>query len=348
MERRDRAYGRPDDFVEKVLEHVRAGKSFTCLGAPGTGKSKGILAKVREDLLARGERVVCLAPTHAAARQLPEGDTIHHFVGKHAMRGTYRGWILLDEVSMCVLPVLAALDQLRLGGTKIATFGDWDQLPPVGNSWRGHPVDAQAFRESRLYKLWSDCTMFRLARCRRSDEAHFRFYTGLSANISNAIEASRVGYGGADDADADLHVCISHRRRRAIAHEKQGRLAEGRECVEIPAGDDPAFPCFVGTKLVGNATTGRIVNGGRYTVTAIGGGKVALVDDTTGDAFETSAEACGKCCLLGHAMVYNKVQGATESGTVMLHDMGSKHFRRCHLYVGLSRVTAGEHLFVGD
>ena len=30
----------PDDFAEKeVLEHVRAGKSFTCLGSPGTGKS---------------------------------------------------------------------------------------------------------------------------------------------------------------------------------------------------------------------------------------------------------------------------------------------------------------------
>ena len=53
----------PDDFVEMVLEHIRKGLSFTCLGAPGTGKSKGILAKVREELLARGERVVCLAPT---------------------------------------------------------------------------------------------------------------------------------------------------------------------------------------------------------------------------------------------------------------------------------------------
>ena len=103
----------PDNFVEKVLEHVRAGKSFTCLGSPGTGKSKGILAKVREDLLSRGERVVCLAPTHAAARQLPDGDTIHHFVGRHAMKGSFKGWILLDEVSMCALPVLAALDQLR-------------------------------------------------------------------------------------------------------------------------------------------------------------------------------------------------------------------------------------------
>ena len=64
----------PDEFVQKVLQHIRAGKSFTCLRAPGTGKTLGILAKVKEDLLTRGERVVCLAPTHAAAR-------LGHFCG---------------------------------------------------------------------------------------------------------------------------------------------------------------------------------------------------------------------------------------------------------------------------
>ena len=74
------------EIEEKVLEHVRKGLSFTCLGAPGTGKSKGILAKVREELLANGHRVVCLAPTHAAARQMPDSDTVHHFVGKFAMK----------------------------------------------------------------------------------------------------------------------------------------------------------------------------------------------------------------------------------------------------------------------
>jgi len=144
-----------------------------------------------------------------------------------------------------------------------------------------------------------------------------------------------------DAGDADSHVTISHKRRRTIAHAKQQRLAEGKECVEIPAGDDPAFPCFVGTRLVGNSTSGRIVNGGRYTVTAIGKetpgniDKVALVDDMTGDAFEASLEAVGRCCLLAHAMVYNKIQGATEKGTVMLHDMGSRYLKRSHLYVGV-------------
>ena len=124
-------------------------------GGPGTGKTHIITAAIVKELFTKILKWNIGVEYHVVALQavmavLIDGDTIHHFVGKHAMRGTYQGWILLDEVSMCVLPVLAALDQLRLGGTKIATFGDWDQQEPVGNSWRGHPVEAQAFRESRI------------------------------------------------------------------------------------------------------------------------------------------------------------------------------------------------------
>ena len=113
-----------------------------------------------------------------------------------------------------------------------------------------------------------------------------------------------------------------------------------------PPGDDPPWPCFVSTKLVGDGTAGRIVNGGRYTVTAIRVERLNLLDETTGDVFEISLDACGKHCLLAHAMVYNKVQGSTESGTVLLWDVASKHFRLCHLYVGLSRVTDGRNVFI--
>lgn len=292
---------------------------------------------------------MCLAPTHAAARLLPDGDTVHHFVGKYAMQGTFKGWILLDEISMCCLPLLTALDQLRLNGTQICTFGDWFQLPPhpESNSWRGCPVSATAFRESRLYKSWSDCTCFELTRCRRSDQAHFDFYTTLPQSLPNAIAESWKKYGHAvTGMDADLHVCISHYRRRAISSAKQAHAAQGKECVEVPAGDDPAFPCFVGTRLVGISTSGKFVNGARYTVTRIGGERACLKDDLTEDEFETSLEAISKHCLLAWAMTYPKVQGSTESSTVLLHDMGSKFLRRCHLYVGLSRTTSGSNVFI--
>ena len=81
-------------------------------------------------------------------------------------------------------------------------------------------------------------------------------------------------------------------------------------------------------------------------MTSIGGERACLKDDMMEEAFETSLEAISKHCLLAWAMVYPKVQGCTESGTVMLHDMGSKFLKRCHLYVGLSRVTDGGNVFI--
>ncbi len=199
-----------------------------------------------------------------------------------------------------------------------------------------------------MYKLWSDCTCFELTRCRRSDQSHFDFYTTLPQSLPKAIAESKRRYPIlVSQEDADLHVCISHYRRRAISSAKQARAAQGKECVEVPAGDDPAFPCFVGTKLVGSSTSGKLfVNGGRYVVTRVGGERVCLKDEMTKDEFETSLEAISKHCLLAWAMVYPKGQGCTESGTVMLHDMGSKFLRRSHLYVGLSRVTDGGHVFI--
>ena len=172
--------------------------------------------------------MVCLVPTHCAA-QLIDGKTIHNFVGRFAMQGSFQGWILLDEISMCCLPLLAALDQLRLNGTKICTFGDWAQLPPhpESNSWRGHPVDAAAFERSRLYKSWSDCTKFILTRCRRSDAEHFAFYTNLPNDLRKAVALSRQRYP--PKGEVDLHICISHNQRRAIGASMQVEAAKGRQ-----------------------------------------------------------------------------------------------------------------------
>ena len=338
----------PDEFLQKILDHVSAGKSFTCIGAPGTGKT-WILARVKGHLEDLGHRVACIAPTHAGARLLPEGDTIHHFVGKFAMLGAFKGWLLLDEVSMGCLPLFAALDQLRLGGTKIATFGDFEQLPPhpESNSWRGEPISPEAFRESRLYKAWSDCTRFELTRCRRSDSAHFEFYTTLPDNLAKAIQKAKKQYARPENVThADLHICISHWRRRKISLAKQGAAAEGKACIEIPEGEDPAYPCFIGTRVVGNSTNGKFVNGGRYTVTDMCSEKILLRDESTDVSFETTPESMSKNAILAWALTYQKVQGTTEQGIVFLHDLASRHLRRCHLYVGLSRVTNGANVFI--
>ena len=119
-----------DAFVDTIVAHVMAGKSCFINGGPGTGKT-WMLKRIEKSI---GE---CkkLAPTHAAAR-LIEGGTIHNFVARYAAQGAYQGTALIDEISMVQLPLLAAIDQLRMGKCRVICFGDFRQLPPVGNSWR--------------------------------------------------------------------------------------------------------------------------------------------------------------------------------------------------------------------
>ena len=163
-----------DSFIaDVVLPHVEAGLSCTVLGPPGVGKTE-CLKKVEAVLVAQGHQVKKLSLAHVAAR-IVEGDTVHSFLARHVLNGTYKGVILLDEISNEVLPLLAVLDIARLGGARIITFGDFDQLPPIANSWRGEAVADDVFQHSRLYKTWSDSTMFRLTRARRCDPEHFKF-----------------------------------------------------------------------------------------------------------------------------------------------------------------------------
>ena len=91
----------------------------------------------------------------------------------------------------------------------------------------------------------------------------------------------------------------------------------------------------------------KFTNGARYVVKDILAGANVLLQDTEKEIeFETSLDAISKSTILAWALTYAKVQGMTENGTLMLHDLNSKHFNICHLYVGLSRVTNGKNVFV--
>ena len=156
---------------------------------------------------------------------------------------------------MLSLALVAVLDNLRAGGCRIITFGDWDQLEPVGNSWRGKAVDPKIFQNSALLKRWSDCKIFQLTRCRRSDEPHFRFYTQLHEELQTAIAWTRAAYKRGSAADEGLHLCISHRNRRRINGMRQEAFATGKATVVVPAHDGEAeYPLCAGTPLVGTCT----------------------------------------------------------------------------------------------
>ena len=168
-------------FVENtVIPHVKAGKSCAIVGDAGTGKTHALKA-IEADLKQQGLSYVKLCLSHVGARNLGEGgQVVHSFVMRSIVRGTCKvDVVLLDEISFVSIDLIAALETLRLRGTRIICFGDFEQLPPISNRWRGCPVQADVFERSRLFKQWSDCTKFVLTECRRSDEPHFALYTAV-------------------------------------------------------------------------------------------------------------------------------------------------------------------------
>ena len=150
-----------------------------------------------------------------------------------------------------------------------------------------------------------------------------------------------------------LQPAAPHLARRLSCHlgisgYKQSILADGKECIEIPARDDPSYQCFIGTKLCGSCTSGKVYNGARYSVTSIGGDKITLQDDITRECFELTPEAVSKSCILSHALTFNKVQGCTETGSIMLHQTSHQFFTKSHLYVGLSRAVDGSRVHLAS
>ena len=236
-------------------------------------------------------------------------------------------------------------------------------------------MDARILQHSALLKRWSDCTLFQLTRCRRSDQAHFDFYTRLHEDLATSIAWTRAAYKRwTHHTPGALHLVISHRKRRSLNAQLQEKFAEGKPAVTAPAYDgEPEYACTAGTPLVGSCTGRGFVNGAFYEVSdgglfnnlpfGVGGvfnippqvsvlntpTHLKVVDKLTGEVMECSAEVLAKHTCLAHAVVYNRAQGLTiREQTCVLHDMHSKYFRRPHLYVGLSRVTRGVDIRLAD
>ena len=190
--------------------------------------------------------------------------------------------------------------------------------------------------------------MFKLTRCRRSDEPHFRFYTQLPPELQTAIAWTRAAYKRGSAADDGLHLCISHRNRRRINGLRQEAFAVDKATVVVPAHDGEAeYSLCAGTPLVGTCTGRGFVNGAFYEVQQNMPNlsevcTLHVLDKLTGHQIECTVDILAKHTTLAHAVVYNRAQGCTiRDQRVILHDFQSPWLRRAHLYVGLSRVCQG-------
>ena len=364
------ASSRGGDFYNDVIRPhiIEQGRSAFISGPPGVGKS-WVLLKLKKDLEEKGENVKVISLTHVAARNV-FGKTAHSFVHRFVQYGRYKGYLLIDEVSMMCLPLLAALETLSLSGCKIVCFGDWDQLPPINNTWRGQPVTPKLFKHSRLMKVWCESTMFVLTRCRRAkdDVPFFNWYTSIPRmTLQEAKESARArlhGVPGERRTDADWNLVISHYRRvklndilqkaatqiyktkggQTIVHIEppETSLPQGRRSTRGLRNVPQAFDCWPGTRLIGADNEHKdVVNGALLEVLDIDSKGALVRDKETEQEFSMSHAQIAKHTRLCWAITYPAVQGRTLDGTVRLWDVESKHFTLEALYIGVSRVRHG-------
>jgi hypothetical protein len=320
----------PDDFLQTIVEHAVGGASMIVEGTAGTGKTVVLRAveKAVEDAHVRCQ-AICL--THTGARNIgPAACTAHSFVMKHVLHGTFGGQVVLvDEVSFLSLDLIAALEHLRLKNVRLMCFGDYGQLPPVSNRWRGQIVPADVFKNSRLSWHWSDGARFVLQRSRRSDQAHFDTCCKLKdMPLDVALGIARHTYPP-PERDCDWNIVMSNYRRKKINERMQMAAAREHQGTKVQIDGDVPFQCFVGTKLIGcNSTLRGIVNGAFLSVMAIAGDKIRVRDEDTDVELECTPVQLAKHTRLRWALTLCSVQGRSLKGTIAIHDTASVHFTR--------------------
>ena len=96
-----------------------------------------------------------------------------------------------------------------------------------------------------------------------------------------------------------------------------------------------------------NSTLRPIVTGAFLLVADVSAEVVTLKDeDIDGEELEITVSQLVRHTRLAHGLTLCSAQGRTLSGSIALHDLGSRHFTSTHLYVGLSRATDGSKVSI--
>jgi len=349
-----------DDFYERVVRPrvVEQQQPLLLTGPAGVGKSE-VLRRLDRDLQAQGHTVAKITLTHVACRRLDDARTAHHFVIRHVLNGSFRGWVLIDEIGMLPAVLLTLLENLHILQVKFVMFGDWNQLSPPMNHWRAATLRPDAFRQSRLLHLWAGGAEFRLTRCRRSNREHFDFCLRiLDLPLRQAVEEARRAFprtAGAAHEHGEMHLVLSHSRRVELnalcQHAAAARYRErypDAPVYQISAdGEEKGlnlqqdFEIFPGTRLIGcNTEAGGVVNGGFLRVTAVDLGMVDVCDEQ-GKEFRLSYAQVARSTRLAWAITITASQSREFDCKVCIWDADSRHFSKEHLYTALTRVKIG-------
>jgi hypothetical protein len=335
---------------EEAKRRVLHGESLFVQGVAGTGKSHFVKECV-EELVALGKTVDIIAKTHTASSRVG-GVTADHYVRRHILHGGMRANVVfIDEVSQIETALWAQLNKVQ--GVQWLIAGDFNQMPPFFDTFRGSQVHEEALAKSSFFKDLAGCNRLTLTEGHRSDMVLFDFYSSLipggarfAQPLPIVLEAARTLCSF--EGPARHNLVISHRRRIRLNRELNKTF--------IPVGVTPRFVraspkrgqlcsaqnlwLWPGVELLGCVQASRkgIGNNVLYRVTALGEDHATLEPaEGPGEGIELTYPQVADWLRLSFAQTYASVQGTEFSDSLRLHDTVHAHFSMRLLFVAMSR-----------
>ena len=346
-------------------------------GPPGTGKSR-LVPEILKLWRQRwpDDKIVVMAPTHAAARLLPGGltiDRVFHLYKYGKVRNTL---FVVDEVGMVALSTIAKVAEWQLLGARFVMLGDFlGQFQPIRDPWAGavaHTAD--------IYRQMARSLKLELTTNRRSagDARLWWFLSTLYAFVDqptrlsvDAADATRI-YPWDGELTAETRVfAISHRLRTLVNRTMNERFVRPRlgavllrqaGIVEGTLNQPQDMWILTGMVLQGCSVWNlQVLNGVHYDVLEATDAHIiirmteryrkpedqcSLADKKLQGPIMLTHEQASKELRLLHCCTYRSAQGATipRAVPVLLLDTSHEYFDHRTLVVGMSRVEHGDQL----
>lgn len=327
--------------IDEVKEEcVMDGISCHIDGMAGTGKTYHVNAIIQQ-LEEQGNTVVRLAPTNKASR-LIKGTTLHKWLYRlrtnpYAFQRAclQTDTVVVDEISMMSSEFYQLLLLMKHINEDIQMIlvGDFNQLPPVNDTFQGSYMDSWA-----LYHL-CDGNRVVLTECKRADKTLFNLCNKVV--YDNAI----VDVGMFPSAGlTQRNIAFTHRTRQIVNDQCMKVFNSGKVCRYFPRmKDDPKtqpMEICVGTPLVcrKNDLKRGLVNNDYFTVSELK--EECVIVDNGEEKVEISNKEFSRLFFVGFCITIHTSQGETIKEKYTIHDWGHPLFTKNLAYVALSRGTS--------
>jgi len=331
---------------EQATKAVLNGANLFVQGIAGTGKTFFVKELVLQ-LRALGKQIDIIAKTHTASARAG-GCTADHYVRRSILHGCCTADVIwVEEVSQIECSLWAQCNKVN---KQWILSGDFNQFPPVYDSYRGCEVMEGSLESSAMFHRMAGGNRLTLTSCRRADQFLFDFYSSLIKGgerfhlpLADVIDEARRLFHF--EGISRNNLCISHVQRRRLNKEvnlalkPEGALLLHAKAEKGQLNMAQNMYIWEGIQLLGctSAVKRGIRNNVLYTVTKVDEEYVWVKGECSNEELKLSFFQVTALLRLSFARTYASCQGTEFAEELRLHDVSNRHFTMRHLFVAVSR-----------